>query len=74
MTMTASAQAEAPDIVAALDMGLKMSGITVLTKNEDGTIARAAIHHRPLGALHKCSGELRRRLDGTGDSSYFHGG
>jgi hypothetical protein len=35
--------------------GLKMSGITVLTKNE-------------------CSGELRRRLDGTVDSSYFHGG
>jgi hypothetical protein len=54
--------------------GLKMSGITVLTKNEDGKIARAAIHHRPLGALHKFSGELRRRLDGTVDSSYFHGG
>lgn len=54
--------------------GLKLSGITVLTKNADGKIAHAAIHHRPLGALHKFSGELRRRLDGTVDSSYFHGG
>jgi len=54
--------------------GLKIFGITVLTKNEEGKIARAAIHHRPLGALHKFSGELRRRLDGTVDSSYFHGG
>ena len=52
--------------------GLKLSGITVLTKNENGKIAHAAIHHRPLGALHQFSGELRRRLDGTVDSSYFH--
>jgi len=37
-----------------------MSGIRVLTKNEDGKIAHAAIHHRPLGALHRVSGELRR--------------
>ena len=44
--------------------GLKLSGIRVLTKNADGKIARAAIHHRPLGALHTFSGELRRRLDG----------
>jgi hypothetical protein len=49
-----------------------MSGIRVLTKNVDGKIARAAIHHRRQGALHKFSGELRRRLDGTVDSSYFH--
>ena len=48
-----------------------MSGIRVLTKNADGKIAHAAIHHGPLGALHKFSGELRRRLDGTVDSSYF---
>jgi pimeloyl-ACP methyl ester carboxylesterase len=54
--------------------GLTMSGVTVLAKNADGKIARAAIHHRPLGALHKFSGELRRRLDGTVDSSYFYGG
>jgi Alpha/beta hydrolase family len=54
--------------------GVKMSGIRVLTKNADGKIARAAIHHRPPGALHMFSGELRRRLDGTVDSSYFHGG
>jgi pimeloyl-ACP methyl ester carboxylesterase len=54
--------------------GLKLFGITVLSKNEDGKIARAAIHHRPLGALQKFSGELRQRLDGTVDSSYFHGG
>lgn len=54
--------------------GVKLSGITVLTKNEDGKIAHAAIHHRPLGALHKFSGELRRRLDGQVDPSFFHGG
>jgi Alpha/beta hydrolase family len=54
--------------------GLKMSGITVLTKNEDGRIVHAAIHHRPLGALQRFSGELRRVLDGTVDSSYFYGG
>lgn len=54
--------------------GLKFSGVTVLTKNEDGKIARAAIHHRPLGALQKFSGELRRKLDGTVDSSYFYNG
>jgi hypothetical protein len=54
--------------------GVTMSGIRVLTKNVDGKIARAAIHHRRQGALHMFSGELRRRLDGTVDSSYFHGG
>ena len=53
--------------------GITMSGVTVLAKNADGKIVRAAIHHRPLGALHKFSGELRRRLDGAVDSSYFHG-
>jgi hypothetical protein len=53
--------------------GLKLSGITVLTKNQDAKITHAAIHHRPLGALHRFSSELRRRLDGTVDSSYFHG-
>ena len=51
--------------------GVTMSGIRVLTKNVDGKIARAAIHHRRQGALHMFSGELRRRLDGTVDSSYF---
>jgi pimeloyl-ACP methyl ester carboxylesterase len=54
--------------------GMKLFGVTILTKNEDGKIARAAIHHRPLGALHALSGELRRRLDGAVDSSYFYGG
>jgi hypothetical protein len=32
--------------------GVTMSGIRVLTKNVDGKIARAAIHHRRQGALH----------------------
>src|SRR5581483_4221944 len=54
--------------------GLKLSGITVLTRNQEAKITHAAIHHRPLGALHEFSGELRRRLDGTVDSSYFHRG
>jgi hypothetical protein len=35
--------------------GVTMSGIRVLTKNVDGKIARAAIHHRRQGALHKFS-------------------
>jgi pimeloyl-ACP methyl ester carboxylesterase len=54
--------------------GLKLFGITVLTKDGDGRIVRAAIHHRPLGALQRFSAELRRVLDGTVDPDYFYGG
>jgi pimeloyl-ACP methyl ester carboxylesterase len=53
--------------------GEKLSGVTILTKNEEGKIVRAAIHHRPLGAALKFSAELRRRLQGQIDPSHFHG-
>jgi hypothetical protein len=52
--------------------GEKLSGVTILTKGEDGKIVRAAIHHRPLGAALKFSAELARRLDGVVDASHFH--
>jgi pimeloyl-ACP methyl ester carboxylesterase len=52
--------------------GLKLSGITVLIRNEEGKIVRAAIHHRPLGGALKFSAELGRRLQGRVDASHFH--
>lgn len=52
--------------------GEKMSGITILTKNEDGKIARVAIHHRPLGGVMKFSAELGRRLQGKVDAGFFY--
>lgn len=53
--------------------GEKLSGITILTKNDGGEIVRAAIHHRPLGSALKFSMELGRRLQGQVDASYFYG-
>lgn len=52
--------------------GEKLSGITILTKNEDGKIARVAIHHRPLGGALKFSAELGHRLQGRIDASFFY--
>ena len=46
--------------------GEKLSGITILTRNEEGKIVHAAIHHRPLGGALKFSAELGRRLQGQG--------
>jgi pimeloyl-ACP methyl ester carboxylesterase len=54
--------------------GEKLFGVTVLTKDADGRIARAAIHHRPLGAALKFSADLRRRLDGQIDAGHFYDG
>jgi hypothetical protein len=51
--------------------GVKLSGITILTKNEQGKIVRAAIHHRPLGGLLKFSAELGRRLHGKVAAAHF---
>lgn len=51
--------------------GVKLSGITILTKNEQGKIVRAAIHHRPLGGLLKFSAELGRRLQGRIAANHF---
>jgi hypothetical protein len=52
--------------------GVKLSGITVLTRNEEGKIVRAAIHHRPLGGALRFSAELGRRLQGRIDASHFY--
>ncbi|MFD9003082.1 alpha/beta fold hydrolase [Streptomyces sp. NPDC059582] len=54
--------------------GLPIEGVTILTKNADGQILRAAIHHRPLGALLRFSAALRNRLAGEIDTDHFHQG
>ncbi|MFF7471938.1 alpha/beta fold hydrolase [Streptomyces sp. NPDC008092] len=54
--------------------GMRIDGVTVLTKNAAGQIVRAAIHHRPLGAVHRFSAELGARLAGLLDAGYFHRG
>jgi pimeloyl-ACP methyl ester carboxylesterase len=51
--------------------GVKLSGITILTKNEQGKVVRAAIHHRPLGGLLKFSAELGGRLRGKVAATHF---
>ena len=51
--------------------GEKLSGITILTKDDAGRIVRAAIHPRPLGGALKFSAELGRRLQGRIDASHF---
>jgi hypothetical protein len=54
--------------------GLALHGITILTKDEDGKVTHAAIHHRPLGAVLKFSAEIGRRLEGVLDPSYYYQG
>ncbi|MFJ9543819.1 alpha/beta fold hydrolase [Streptomyces sp. NPDC101225] len=54
--------------------GLPFSGITILEKNTDGKVVRAAIHHRPLGAVLRFSAELRDRLNGIVPAEHFYGG
>jgi NADPH:quinone reductase-like Zn-dependent oxidoreductase len=54
--------------------GLDLRGVTVLTKNDTGLITHAAIHHRPLDAALRFSAELRKRLSGAIDPSYFYQG
>ncbi|MFE2061346.1 nuclear transport factor 2 family protein [Streptomyces sp. NPDC059467] len=54
--------------------GIRLDGVTILTKDEQGLIVRAAIHHRPLGALLRFSAELRDRLDGVVGPEHFHQG
>lgn len=41
--------------------GTQLKGVTILTKDGSGQIVRAAIHHRPLGAVH---GSPRNRANG----------
>ena len=58
---------------AAAFGGEKLYGITILTKNDQGKVQRAAIHHRPGGMLLKFAGELSRRLQGQIHADYFVG-
>ncbi len=51
--------------------GERMSGVTVLTKNDAGQIVHVAIHHRPLKGLLKFSAELSDSLRGSIDASHF---
>jgi hypothetical protein len=52
--------------------GMALDGVTTLTRDEDGRIVRAAIHYRPLGAALRFSEELRDRLEGLLESTYFY--
>jgi hypothetical protein len=52
--------------------GMALDGVTTLIRDDDGRIVRAAIHYRPLGAALRFSEELRDRLDGLLDSTYFY--
>jgi pimeloyl-ACP methyl ester carboxylesterase len=54
--------------------GMRLDGVTILTKDDSGRIVRAAIHHRPLGAVHRFSAELRTRLHGVVEADHFHQG
>ncbi|MEV6057470.1 alpha/beta fold hydrolase [Streptomyces sp. NPDC052107] len=54
--------------------GMRLEGVTILTKDGEGRIARAAIHHRPLDAVKRFSAELRERLRGVVDAEHFHQG
>ncbi|WP_218929553.1 alpha/beta fold hydrolase [Streptomyces sp. Rer75] len=54
--------------------GVEISGITILEKNADGDVVRAAIHHRPLGAALRFSATLRDRLVGIVPSDHFYAG
>ncbi|TML95529.1 MAG: alpha/beta fold hydrolase [Actinobacteria bacterium] len=54
--------------------GMVLRGVTVLTKDADGRIVRAAIHHRPLGAALRFSAELGERLTEIADHFYDDGG
>ena len=51
--------------------GVKLDGVTVITRNEAGAIYRIAIHHRPLGVVLQFSAEIGERLRGVIDPSHF---
>ncbi|MEU6217861.1 alpha/beta hydrolase [Streptomyces sp. NPDC047022] len=52
--------------------GMRLEGVTILTKDGGGRIVRIAIHHRPLGAALRFSTELRERLRDVIDSDHFY--
>jgi pimeloyl-ACP methyl ester carboxylesterase len=53
--------------------GEPVSGITILTSNDEGKIVRIAIHHRPLKAAIHFSEGLRKSLAGKIDADFFYG-
>jgi hypothetical protein len=52
--------------------GQALRGITILTKNTQGQIVHAAIHHRPLAAALAFSAELGRRVGDQLAPGHFH--
>lgn len=54
--------------------GVQLFGVTVLEKNADGKVVRAAIHHRPLGAALQFSAAIRDRLAGVVPPEHFYAG
>lgn len=52
--------------------GLRLKGVTILTKDDRGKVVHAAIHHRPLDAALRFSVEMRKRLTGVVDPGYFY--
>jgi hypothetical protein len=51
--------------------GVQFSGVTVLTRNEEGFIQHISISHRPLAAILEFSGEMNRRTQGKLESGHF---
>jgi hypothetical protein len=51
--------------------GVQFSGVTVLTRNEEGLIQHISISHRPLAAILEFSGEMNRRTQGKLESGHF---
>ena len=51
--------------------GVQFSGVTVLTRNEEGLIQHISISHRPLAAILEFSGEMNRRTQGKLESGQF---
>jgi hypothetical protein len=57
--------------VADTPEGVKFDGITILTRDEDGTIAHIAIHHRPMEAAISFSRKMGKALKGVLGPGYF---
>jgi pimeloyl-ACP methyl ester carboxylesterase len=51
--------------------GIEIDGVTIITRNSSGAIARIAIHKRPLSAVLLFSAALGRSLRGNADADNF---
>jgi pimeloyl-ACP methyl ester carboxylesterase len=54
--------------------GVSLEGVTLLERDDDGLIARVAIHHRPLDGALAFSAELRERTVGRLGDGYLWSG